>query len=78
MESEKYFADYIDDEIIDFVTNIRKMSLRRDLRRHKFAILLIKLRLKPGYFINDIPWLSEWASRLKKIIDNGHTHHTGR
>jgi hypothetical protein len=70
------YTDYSDCDIVFFVHNIRKISLLKDLRRHKICILLIRIGLKKGYSKHDIPWLSEWASRLKKIIDNGYTYHT--
>lgn len=59
-----------DSEIIYLITHIRKMSIKKDLRRHRFLIILIWLHLSNRYTSKDLPWLYEWCTRLETILTN--------
>lgn len=62
-----YYEDRTDEYIIDFVTKVRKMSLEKDLRRHKWALI----KKKFGFYVTNMSnyTLEEWIGRLKKIIN---------
>lgn len=61
-----YYEDRTDDYIINFITRVRKMSLKKDLRRHKWALLKKNI----GFYVTNQPkeQLEEWIGRLNKII----------
>lgn len=63
-----YYEDYSDQDIIDFLKNTRRMGVIKDLFRHEWVILKIKLRITKQHNKEDIIWLREWSQRLKNII----------
>lgn len=60
-----YFDHMSVQDVIDFVTNIRKITIADDIRRHKRMLLQIKLGIG-HYKKKDIEWIKVWIERLRE------------
>ena len=66
----KYGRDYSDEYIKSFVRDIRRRTLRNDLRRHRRAMRRLEVG-KPmrNASIEMLPEIREWVARLEYLID---------
>lgn len=63
-----FYKQYSDEDIYRFVTQVRKMSIRKDLIRHNWLLIQIYFGFSRHYTRKDLPWLVEWRNRLEKLL----------